>query len=283
MSVKKNIFSLELLQMRQERARKIGFVDYLDKFVMDQITERLAEINRKFKSPAIIGGKANFWADYLGIPNAKLISDRENLDLGYETHDLVIHALSLHWHNDPVGQLIQVRNALKPDGLMLAFLCGGNTLGELRTAFQKAEISNEDGMSPRVAPMVELKKAGDLLVRAGFALNVADSLDLIVSYDSPLELLYDLRRMGETNIMVERRRKFLNRKTFQKCMDIYAQDFNDEGDTKRIKATFQIFCLTGWRPAENQQKPLKPGSAQKNFSEVLKPYELKRDKKNYTV
>ena len=122
--------------------------------------------------------------------------------------------------------------------------------------------------------MVELKSAGDLLVRAGFALSVADKIDLTVTYNNPLELLYDLRRMGETNIMVERRKTFLKRSTLSKFMEIYTKNYPDENERNRIKATFQLFCLTGWAPSENQQKPLKPGSAEKKFSEVLKSYEL---------
>ena len=270
----KNIFELHLLESRQTRARKLGFVEYADNFAIEQAAERLLDIKKKFKISAIVGGKAKYWSEKLQIDPTTLIPDGDNLNLQDESFDLVINALSLHWYNDPVGNLIQVRNALKPDGLMLAFLWGGDTLKELRLAFQDAELKNENGISPRVAPMVELKSAGDLLVRAGFALSVADKIDLTVTYNNPLELLYDLRRMGETNIMVERRKTFLKRSTLNKCLEIYSKNYPDENERNRIKATFQLFCLTGWAPSENQQKPLKRGSAEKKFSEVLKSYEL---------
>ena len=266
---KMNIFNLELLKARQDRAKALGPSTYLDKFVVDQAHARLSEINRKFNDVAIVGGKACFWAKHLGINNAHLVADEEKLNLKRGAYELIIHALSLHWYNDPVGQLIQLRNALTTDGLMLAFLFGGNTLCELRAAFQRSEIRNDNGMSPRVAPMAELRDVGDLLVRAGFALSVADSIDLVVSYSTPLALLYDLRRMGETNIMVGRRKNFLKRNTLKECMEIYSRDFYEKDDQERIKATFQIFCLTGWAPSENQQKPLKPGTAKKKLSDAL--------------
>jgi len=275
MSNSVEIFNIDLLKVHQKRARKIGFIEFLDKVSVDQVAERLSEINRNFKNPAIIGGKANFWAKHLDLPNAKLIADGHKLkfDEG-RRHDLIIHALSLHWYNDPVGQLIQVRNALEPDGLMLAFLLGGDTLKELRGAFQTAEINNENGLSPRVAPMIDLRDAGDLLVRAGFALTVADKTNLSVSYKSPLHLLYDLRGMGETSIMVHGRKNFLRRATFNEFLRIYSKDYTDDHDKSMIKATFQILCLTGWSPSNDQQKPLPPGSAKHHFSEVLKNYEL---------
>ena len=156
---------------------------------------------------------------------------------------------------------------------MLAFFMGGETLRELRKSFEAAEIKIENGISPRVAPMIEIRDAGNLLVRAGFALSVADRTDLVVSYGSPIDLFYDLRRMGETSIMVDRKKSFLKSSILNECLKIYKKKFTIP-EKNQVMATFQILCLTGWAPADNQQKPLKPGSASHHFSEVLGTFKL---------
>jgi hypothetical protein len=270
MSQIKQLFDLKLLKKRQTRAKKIGFVDFLDKAITRQASDRLIQINKNFLKPAIIGGKADFWAKELNMSEALLIDDNEFLGLKEKSHDLIIHALSLHWYNDPIGQLIQIRKALVEDGLMLAFLFGGDTLMELRSSFNQAESLCENGISPRVAPMGDLRDLGSLLSRAGLNLNVADISNFVVSYDNPLKLLYDLRAMGETNIMLGRRKTMLNRKTFYKVLDIYSKNFVSNDDKDRIKATFEVVCLTGWAHSENQQKPLARGSASNHLSEILR-------------
>ena len=269
MSQLKQLFDLKLLKQKQDRARKIGFVDFLELLTIKQAKDRIKEINRKFKKPLIIGGKAGFWAKELDMPDAILIEDNEILGLKEKSYDLIIHALSLHWYNDPIGQLIQIRKALVPDGLMLAFLFGGETLKELRSAFKQAEISNENGISPRVAPMADLRELGKLLLRSGLNLNVADINNFEVLYESPIKLFYDLRGMGETNIMLHRRRTMLRRKTLLSVLDIYSKKFSSDKDRKRVEATFEIICLTGWANSSNQQKPLAPGSATHHLSEIL--------------
>ena len=269
MSQLKQLFDLKLLKQRQDRAKKIGFVDFLELSTIKQARARIDEVNRKFKRPLIIGGKAGYWARELDMREACLIEDNEFLRLEERSYDLIIHALSLHWYNDLIGQLIQIRKALVPDGLMLAFLFGGETLKELRSAFRQAEILNENGMSPRVAPMAEPEELGNLLSRSGLNLNVVDKNNFEVLYDDPIKLFYDLRGMGETNIMLERRRNMLRRKTFFSVLDIYSKKFSSKKDKKRVEATFEIMCLTGWAYSSNQQKPLAPGSATNHLSEIL--------------
>ena len=273
MSTDRKIFSMDTLEMKQKRAQKLGYVNFVDEFTINFASEILSDINRRFNQIAIIGREAKIWGKGLGLKDVVSIDATDELNFNNKKFDLVIHALSLHRCNDPIGQLIQVRQALKVDGLMLAFFMGGNTLQELRESFEAAEIRVESGISPRVAPMIEIRDAGNLLVRAGFALSVADRTDLIISYGSPIDLFYDLRRMGETSIMVDRQKSFLRRDTLNECLEIYSKNFAIP-KKNQVKATFQLLCLTGWAPADHQQKPLKPGSASHHFSEVLGTFKL---------
>ncbi|PQM59734.1 MAG: SAM-dependent methyltransferase [Rhodobacteraceae bacterium] len=273
MSINRKIFDTNALKIKQMRAQKLGYVDFIHRFAINFSSEILSDIKRTFSDSVIIGNNPSLWATGLGFKDAVLIDESDNLNIGKKKFDLAIHALSLHRCNDPVGQLIQVRQALKPDGLMLAFFLGGETLRELRKSFEAAEINKENGISPRVFPMIEIKNAGNLLVRAGFSLSVADKTDLNVSYKSPVDLIYDLRRMGETSILVDRRRSFLRRSTFNEFVENYFSSYRILNG-KEIRATFQLLCITGWAPANNQQQPLKPGSAKQHFSKVLKTYKL---------
>ena len=274
MSNNRKIFDRMALQVHQKRSKYLDPVEFLDNFAINQVIERLSDIKRTFKYPSIIGRKTGFWAKKLSLDNALLINDDDYLKFNDQKFDLIIHALSLHWQNDPIGQLIQIRQALKPDGLMLAFFFGGKTLHELRAAFEEAELVTDNGISPRVAPMIEVRDAGDLLVRAGFALSVADKTDLDVIYSAPINLLRDLRRMGETSIMVDRRKNFLKSATLNKVFEIYSSRFGVHNKKGGVKATFQLICLTGGAPSNNQQKPLQRGSATHNFSDVLGTYKL---------
>lgn len=235
-----------------------------------ELKERLNEVNRTFTQPAIITGFPDFWADFL--PDAKIIPDDELLDLEPQAHDLILHAMSLHWADDPVGQMIQCHRALKPDGLFIATLFGGQTLQELRAAMAEAEVALTGGLSPRIAPMAEIRDLGALLQRAGFALPVADNLTRKVTYKDALSLMRDLRAMGEGNALNKRLRKPSTKALFQAISQIYAQHF--PADDNRIKATFDIITLTGWAPDESQQKPLRPGSAQQSLANALKTTEI---------
>jgi len=263
-----NLFDRSLLAKRRTRA--VGFGqkgDFLHVEIADQISERLQEVKKTFKHVAIIGPRAGLWKKTMGLSDAVGIKDIETLELTPNTFDLTIHGLALHWANDPVGQLVQMRRALKPDGLMIAALFGGQTLHELRNALAQAETEIDGGLSPRVAPMGEIRDLGGLIQRAGLALPVADSVSLNITYTSPLHLMHDLRAMGETNIMAARRKTPLRRETLLRAIEIYTQ--NHTTADGRINATFEIVFLTGWAPSDNQQKPLRPGSAQTRLADVL--------------
>jgi SAM-dependent methyltransferase len=206
-----------------------------------------------------------------------VIADEEALPFGDAAVDLVVSGLGLQFVNDLPGALTQIRRALKPDGLFLAALLGGETLTELRQAFAAAESEIEGGVSPRVAPFADLRQLGALLQRAGFALPVTDVERVTVRYDSAFDLMRDLRRMGATNPLVARRRAPLRRQTLLQMADIYARRFAD-GDG-RIRATFDIVWLAGWAPHPDQQQPLKPGSAKTRLADALGTREISADEK----
>jgi len=202
----------------------------------------------------------------------RVVSDEEALPFAEASLDLVVSALTLQFFNDLPGTLIQIRRALKPDGLFLAALIGGDSLAELRAAFADAESDVEGGLSPRVAPFADVRELGALLQRAGFALPVVDSERLTVRYDSTMALMHDLRRMGATNVMLERRRRPLRRATLQRMESIYAERFADADG--RLRASFEIIWLSGWVPHESQQQPLKPGSATQRLADALGTREI---------
>ncbi len=256
------LFDRELLAQRRARATPEGA--FLHIAIAEQVLERLNEVNKTFQDTLVIGPRADLWAKTVG---GRGIPDTETLPLTESSQDLIIHALALHWANDPVGQLIQMRRALRPDGMMIAALFGGQTLKELRTSLAEAETEIEGGLSPRVAPMGEIRDLGGLVQRAGLALPVADSTVLNVSYETPLHLMRDLRTMGETNVMIARRKTPMRRETLLRACEIYTHNYSEDG---RIFATFEIIFLTGWAPHESQQKPLKPGSAQMRLADALR-------------
>lgn len=239
--------------------------DFLHQEAIAEIKDRLMMVNRTFKDVAVVTGYPAIWS--AAFPEAKIIADEDVIALEPEAHDLVIHAMSLHWASDPVGQLIQCRRALRPDGLFLSVAFGGNTLTELRDALSKAETQVMGGLSPRIAPMAEIRDMGGLLQRAGLALPVADSLPLNVEYRDVLHLMRDLRAMGETNALTQRHRKPVPRALFAAAQMHYADAH--QGDEGRLKATFELLFLLGWAPADNQPKPLRPGSATHSLAEAL--------------
>ena len=240
---------------------------FLHEVVAVEIKERLAEVNRTFTTPAIVSGLPVFWRGHW--PEAAIVPDDEVLALQTGAHDLVIHALSLHWANDPVGQLVQCRHALRPDGLLIAVLFGGQTLHQLRSALAEAETRVTGGLSPRVAPMGEIRDLGGLLQRAGFALPVADAMPLTVSYAGLTPLMHDLRAMGEANALAARLRRPTRGGVFALAETIYRTVFGTPDG--RIPATFDIVTLTGWAPAPDQQQPQRPGSATHRLADVLQP------------
>jgi SAM-dependent methyltransferase len=208
-------------------------------------------------SPAMLAGR--------GGPRVAL--DEELLPFAPESLDLVVSTLGLHWTNDVVGALVQIRRALKPDGLFLGALLGGSTLTELRQALTDAESEILGGAGSRVSPFADSRDAAGLLQRAGFALPVADVDRVKVSYDHPLKLLADLRQMGETNVLADRHPRALTRALLARASEIYAERFATADG--RITATFEIVTLTGWAPHASQQQPLKPGSAKMRLADAL--------------
>ena len=226
------------------RARVVADALFLHDTAWDGIKDRLAMINKTFTVPAIVTGHPGKWLDLL--PNARVVPDTDTLDLFPDAHDLVMHVMALHWALDPVGQLIQCRRALVPDGLLLVVLFGGQTLNELRVALSLAETEVTGGLSPRVAPMPGIRDLGGMMQRAGLALPVADSETLTVEYRDIWHLMRDLRCMGETSAMKERLRSPTRRAVFDRAQTHYANHF--AGPKGRLCASFELITLTGWCP-----------------------------------
>jgi SAM-dependent methyltransferase len=206
-----------------------------------------------------------------GRPGPRLVVDEERLPFAPESLDLVVSTLALHWTNDLVGALVQIRRALKPDGLFIGAFLGGATLTELRQCLLEAEAEISGGAHQRVSPFADALDGAGLLQRAGFALPVSDVDRVTVRYAHPLSLLKDLRAMGETSVLVDRSRKPLGRKVLFRALDLYQQRFAQPDG--KVSATFEIVTVTGWAPHESQQKPLKPGSAKARLADALKTTE----------
>ncbi|SHH60133.1 methyltransferase domain-containing protein [Marivita hallyeonensis] len=242
---------------------------FLHEEALADVQDRVSLVKKEFHSITIISPFPEVWRD--AFPNARLIDDTDVLDLTESSCDLIVHAMALHWANDPVGQLIQCRRALKPDGLLLVVMLGGQTLHELRASLGQAESDVTGGLSPRVAPMGEIRDLGALLQRAGLALPVADSAVLKTSYASPLHLMRDLRAMGETNALHARIRSMTRRDVLLRAAQIYVDTFADADG--RVPATFELITLTGWAPDASQPQPLRPGSASQRLADALNTVE----------
>lgn len=290
------IFDRKLLRARNRRAHQLGPATFLLDRVANDLAERLSAVLRTFdraidlgtptdavRRAVSAGGKVtnivavNAEAENLDAAFARIVADEENLPFADGSLELAVSALALQYANDLPGTLIQIRRALKPDGLFLAALAGGDTLAELRQVFAAAESEREGGISPRVAPFADTRELGALLQRAGFALPVADSERITVRYPDAFALMADLRRMGATNALVERRRLPLRRATLMRMAEIYADKFSDADG--RIRATFEIIWLSGWAPHESQQKPLRPGSAARRLADALGTREISAGEK----
>ncbi|ACB94778.1 methyltransferase domain-containing protein [Beijerinckia indica] len=292
------IFDRGLIRRRLMRAAHREPSLFLLDYVVEDLCERLSFIKRSFTAIADIGTPAPVLAQALvrqypegkivwmnpalpsdgksfpkPQPYQQIVGDLEALPFGKEAFDLATSALALHYANDLPGILIQIRQSLKPDGLFLGCLLGGQTLHELRTCLATAESELCGGISPRVAPFADVRDMGGLLQRAGFALPVADSDVVCVRYQHLFALLADLRGMGATNSLEERLRKPTRRALFLRAAELYAERFSDPDG--RIRATFELIYVSGWVPHESQQKPLRPGSAQMRLADVLptKTYE----------
>ena len=289
------LFDRRLLRARRRRAATLGPSTFLVERVAEDLSDRLGAVLRRFgcavdlgtptdavrralaasgKVDTIVAAHEPVAGSVAGDAYLAVAADEEALPFRDASVDLVVSALALQFVNDLPGTLVQIRRALRPDGLLLAALAGGTTLMELRQAFAAAEAEIEDGVSPRVVPFADVRDMGMLLQRAGFALPVTDVDRITVRYVSPIALMQDLRRMGATNPLLERSRRPLKRATLSRMMEIYAERFSD--DDGRIRATFEIVWLSGWAPHESQQKPLAPGSARQRLADALGTKEIRR-------
>jgi SAM-dependent methyltransferase len=287
------IFDRSLVRRRRDRAAA-GFAehDFLFAEIAERLVDRLDIVRRSFTTALDLGSHQGAvraalarrpdirqavacdlsWgmARRAGAP--AVVADEEFLPFADGAFDLVVSSLSLHWVNDLPGALIQVRRALRPDGLFLGAMLGGDTLFELRRSLMEVEMEMTGGLSPRISPMTELRDAGGLLQRAGFALPVADADRLTVSYSSPLKLLQDLRGMGETNAVLARLRRPVRRDLILEACRRYAELFAEPDG--RVPATFEVIYLAGWAPHDSQQKALRPGSAANRLADALKSCEV---------
>jgi NADH dehydrogenase [ubiquinone] 1 alpha subcomplex assembly factor 5 len=282
------IFDRRLQRRRRERAAPwLGAVDFLIREAAGRLAERLADVRRRFALALELGCHTGQLAAALGAgspigrlvqtdlavamarraPGVRLVADEELLPFGPECFDLVLSCLSLHRVNDLPGTLAQTGYVLRPDGLLLAALFGGTTLLELREALLRAELELQGGAGLRVSPFVELRDAGGLLQRAGFALPIVDVETIVATYDHPLKLMRELRLMGEANALVDRPREPLPRATLLRACEIYQELFAGPGG--RVPATFQILMLSGWKPGPDQPQPLRRGSGQVNLARAL--------------
>ena len=266
------LFDRALLGARLARAGREGAATFLLERASEDMADRLQAVSRSFASAADVWTPGDRITEALrgrvAAVDAIGFAETEALGLPPESLDLVVSALAFQFVNDLPGVLAQIRRVLKPDGLLLAAMLGGDTLTELRQSFAAAEAECEGGVSPRVVPFADLRDIGALLQRAGFALPVTDVDRVVVRYSSAFALMADLRRMGATNVLRERRHTPTRRATMLRMAQIYAERFADPDG--RIRATFDIVWLSAWAPHESQQKPLRPGSAKASLEEAVK-------------
>jgi SAM-dependent methyltransferase len=275
---------------RDRAAARFSEHDFLFREVGERLVERLDDVNRTFPRVLDVGCRTGFVGALLraragveqvvglelsGAMAARagantVVGDEELLPFAEQKFDLVVSNLTLHWTNDLPGALVQLRRALKPDGLLLAAMLGGETLAALRAALIDAELGETGGVRPRVSPVADVRDAGMLLQRAGFELPVVDGDLITVTYADTLALMRDLRGMGETNAVAERQRSLTRRGVLARAAAAYP----DREADGRIRAGFQVIFLTGWAPHASQPKPLRPGSATTRLADALGSTEI---------
>ena len=266
----KNNMLVDRTALKMNRNRAIDRGGYfLHELAILEVKDRLSSINRNFQSIAIVTGLPTPW--HKAFPLATIIEDNENLNLKRGKYDLIVHGMALHWANDPVGQLIQLRLALKDDGLMIAVCLGGTTLNELRDVLIEAETTLSGGIHPRFMPLAEIRDLGSLMQRAGFALPVADSSITECLYKGFYALLHDLLAMADTNVLINRTKNFTKRGVFRLACELYQRKFSRPNDM--VSATYEHIYLTGWAPDPSQQKPLMPGTAKMRLADALRSKE----------
>lgn len=274
MNTPSQLFNRTLLQKRQQRTvPHCEDADFFIKHVSSLLQDRLEDITRHFTQATLIGGYHGCVQEALqGTKNIRALDVielgvGETLPLSPASQDAIFSAWGLHWINDLPGMLSQIRRALKPDGCFVALMPGPKTLQELRESFAAAAASSGGDLHNHIAPFVEVRDAGNLLQRAGFALPVVDSETLEISYPHPMKLLHELRAMGETNMLLSQSKQTLPRAYFAQMMAAYQQRFShDEG---RITATVEIISMTAWAPDASQPKPAKRGSGEVSLKDFL--------------
>jgi NADH dehydrogenase [ubiquinone] 1 alpha subcomplex assembly factor 5 len=267
-----DIVIFDRMRLKQARAKIRPGHDFLIQWAQDQLNERLKDIKRSFPEALHIGP-----SPYMNVGGIRVAADEEFLPFKDNSLDLVTSNLTLHSTNDLPGTLLQIRRALKPDGLFIAAMLGGETLHELRTSLMQAEMELKGGASPRVFPFADKPQMGGLMQRAGYALPVVDSEIVTVTYESIFKLMHDLRFMGESNIIAKRSKIYPGRDFFMKAAEYYSKNFSDPDG--RIRASFEIIFLIGWAPHKSQQQPLRPGSAKTRLADVLGVDEIKTGEK----
>ncbi len=287
-----SIFDRRLLRLRLARALRTGPADFLLERVAEDLEERLSAVMRPFDEALDLGTPTSAVVKRLSLRQPKrlvhaapvpealrpgawelVVADEEALPFASGSFDLITSALSLQHVNDLPGALVQIRHCLRPDGLFLGCFVGGQSLQELRAVLAEAEEEILGGVSPRVAPFVDLRDLGSLLQRAGFTLPVTDVDTLTVRYDHLFALAHDLRAMGATNVLALRDKRGLRKTILLRAAELYQQKFSDPDG--RVRATFEIVWLSGWSAHESQQKPLQPGSAKMRLADALKTKEGK--------
>ena len=281
------IFDAGLVIARKRRALAgaIPGADFLMRRAAEDLSERLSAVERRFAAGAAlfcvtpdaarvmaqsgkVGRVLRVEADPAFLASGEgIVAEPGHVPLEPESIDLAVSLLSLQDENDIPGMLVQIRRALRPDGLFLGVMAGSGTLAELRESLLAAETTLFGGASPRVIPFADIREAGALLQRAGFALPVADVETVAVRYDTMFDLMADLRAMGAANALLARSRRPLARRFFAEAARIYAERFSDPDG--RVRATFSFVWMSGWAPDASQQKPLKPGSAQVSLAKIL--------------
>ena len=287
MSEAPRLFEQGLIRTRLKRAIRQGAEDFLLARASTDLSDRLMAVLRQFDTVLDLGTPGPHAAEALRASGKvdrliraaplfeaigqgefqPMVADAGLLPFGRESLDAVVSLLALQTVDDLPGALMQIRRAIRPDGLFLACLIGGASLTELRQSLAAAESEIEGGISPRVSPFADISDLGGLLQRAGFALPVSDVDSFTVRYANPLALMHDLRRMGATNALVERRKMPMRRATLLRALEIYAERFSDSDG--RVRASFELIWISGWTPHESQQKPLKPGSATRRLADAL--------------
>lgn len=283
------LFDPVLYRQRLRRAYRQQPADFLLARAADDLADRLSVITRHFPQALDWASPGPHGAEVLATsertdqviractiheaqgfgPWQTLLCDPAVVPFKSESLDMIATLLALQNVDDLPGTLVQLRRALKPDGLLIGALLGGDTLHELRTVMMEAETLCEGGVSPRIAPFADVRAVGGLLQRAGLALPVTDSDLVIVRYDTLFDLVNDLRKMAASNPLVARRKQPLKQRTLIEAARLYAEKFSDPDG--RIRASFEIIWFSGWAPHPDQQKPLKPGSAQMRLADALKP------------